>query len=622
MNGSVHSLPLHVFDIIPVTYNTFDLNDLRGLANVKTQPYLELRLIRGALCLVGITRVGGSLGSPQDLFLIKRLDQEFCSQLTLNRKSQVGLFLGSRFLVGSFPLGLPPADLDAGPLAGAYREHYDQKAGNERLNIAFQLAGTVAMAPGSDLRDDGPLYLATFLSNYPYMQRSLLASRAVLLVSLAAALLTIVLSLFLSRNITNPIAALLVAMDRLKAGAFDTRMGSLPWTGQGGGYEIGGLFRGFDEMAHELAQDKEEMQEYIQETIVLKEYNEKIIASIKAGIAIVNRELVVEKANATFLETFAPGGRTVIGVPLTWLDIDVVDEALVEKIIAVLQSGTASFSEVKRSGSGRVFEIKLYPFISAGGTREAAGCVFVAGDISAKTELEQKIFQAEKLSTISMLSAGMAHEINNPLGSILTNVQNLIAEESSPERRVSLKWIEQETRRIGRIVQGLLNFASSGSDQAPGSDVNEVVREVIGLMSGPVAREGRIRIDTRLSAGLRPSVVSPDELKQVVINLLRNSLQAITASGRILVSSRPTERGIQLVVSDTGMGIPKEIIPRIFDPFFTTKANREGTGLGLSVVYGIVAKYNGSIDVKSREGRGTRFSLHLPPMKEGSGGSA
>jgi signal transduction histidine kinase/HAMP domain-containing protein len=619
----------HVFDIIPVTYNTFDWNDLLGLSNVKTQPYLELRLIRGALCLVGITRVGDGRGSPQDLFLIKRLDQEFCSQLTLNRKSQVGLFLGSRFLVGSFPLGLPPTELDAGSVTGAYRELYDQKAGGERLNIAFQLAGTVA-AGGSHA--DGALYLATFLSNSPYMQRSLLASRAVLLVSLAAALITIVLSLFLSRNITNPIAALLGAMDRLKEGAFETRVGSLsraervrgslPWPGQSGGYEIGRLFRGFDEMARELAQDKQEMQEYIHETVVLKEYNEKIIASIKAGIAIVNTELVVEKANATFLETFAPGGRTVIGAPLTWLDIDVVDEALVEKIIAVLRSGTASFSEIKRAGSGRVFEIKLYPFISAGGSREAPGCVFVAEDISARTELEQKIFQAEKLSTISMLSAGMAHEINNPLGSILTNVQNLIAEETSAERRVSLKWIEQETRRIGRIVQGLLNFASSRSDHVPGSDVNDVVREVIALMIGSVARDARIRIDTRLFADLCPSVVSADELRQVVINLLHNSLQAITGTGRILVSTRPSQGGIQLVVSDSGIGIPAEIIPRIFDPFFTTKANREGTGLGLSVVYGIVTKYNGTIGVKSREGRGTRFSLHLPPLEERSGGTA
>ena len=560
---------------------------------------------------------------------MKRLDAEFCSQLTLNRKSQVGLFLGPRYIVGSFPPGLRRSDFDAEPPTGAYGERYDWNAGGERLNIAFQWAGTVGGDPEADRRDRGELYLATFLSNAPYTQRSLLASRAVLLVSLAAALITIVLGLFLSRNITHPIAALLAGMERLKAGAFDTRVGPVssaeggppagdPGRGRKWGYEIGRLFRGFDEMAYELAQDKREMQEFAQ-------YNEKIISSIKAGIAIVNGELVVEKANGTFLETFGLDARIVTGSPLTWLDIDIVDEALVEKIIAVLHSGTASFSVVKRSASGKVFEIKLYPFVSPGSgatgprhpaAREPSGCVFVAEDISAKTELEQKMFQAEKLSTISMLSAGMAHEINNPLGSILTNVQNLIDEEEDAQRKVSLKWIEQETRRIARLVQELLNFASGDAGPGQGADVNEVVREVILLVGHSLAREDRVRIDTRLADGLPPCVLSRDELKQVVINLVRNAVQAIEGPGRVLVSSRPQpgKEGIQLVVSDSGTGIPKEMVPRIFDPFFTTKANGVGTGLGLSVVYGIVTKHAGTIGVRTRGGGGTRISLGLPVL--------
>ena len=625
----------HSLDIIPVTYNTFEMSDLQELSNVKSQPYLELRLIGSVLCLVGITRVSVFGEAPKDLFLIKRIDAEFCSQLTLNRRSRVGLFLGSRYIVGSFPPGLPPADFSAGQLAGVYGERYDQKASAERLNIAFQWAGTVAASPVSDPQNGGELYLATFLSNGPYAQRSLLASRAVLLLSLAAALITIALSLFLSRNITNPIAALLVAMDRLKAGAFDTRVGPVsstgealvrpPRRGQRGGSEIGRLFRGFDEMAHELAQDKKEMQEFAQ-------YNEKIISSIKAGIAIVNGELVVEKANGTFLETFGLHGRVVTGSPLTRLDIDIVDESLVEKIIAVLHSGTASFSEIKRSGSGRVFEIKLYPFISPGSgspnprhtaAREPSGCVFVAEDISAKTELEQKMFQAEKLSSISMLSAGMAHEINNPLGSILTNVQNLIDEEENAARKVSLKWIEQETRRIARLVQELLNFASGDAEPGQGSDVNGVIRDVIRLVGYSLARENRVRIDTRLADELPACVLSPDELKQVVINLVKNAVQAIEGPGRVLVTTRPLPGGgkISLAVTDTGTGISKEMVPRIFDPFFTTKANGVGTGLGLSVVYGIVTKHAGTIGVRTREGGGTRVSLGLPVLHGAGAGS-
>jgi len=621
----------HLLDLIPVTYNTFELEDFARLSNDKGHPYLELRLIHDVLCLVGITRVSIVGGAPRDLFLVKRLDAEFCGQLTLNRKSQVGMYLGSRCLVSSFPPSLPAAELETEPVTGAYRQRFNQNVGGDRLNIAFQWAGTMAAGPTADPMNLGELYLATFLPNAPYAQRSLLASRAVLLVSFAAALITIVLSLFLSRNITNPIAALLAAMERLKAGAFDTRVGLLPstreplspWRAQRGGYEIGRLFRGFDEMTHELAQDKQEMQEFVQ-------YNEKIISSIKAGIAIINGELVVEKANGTFLETFGLHGRVVTGVPLTWLDIDVVDEALVEKIIAVLHSSASSFSEVKRSAGGRVFEIKLYPFISPGNAsanprssaaREPSGCVFMAEDISAKTELEQKMFQAEKLSSISMLSAGMAHEINNPLGSILTNVQNLIDEEENDSRKVSLKWIEQEARRIARLVRELLNFASGDAADGQGADVNEVVTEVIRLVGYSLAREDRVRIDTRLARGLPPCVLSPDELKQVVINLVRNAVQAIEGPGRVLVSTRMALHGgrIAVAVADTGSGISKEMVSRIFDPFFTTKVNGVGTGLGLSIVYGIVTKHEGTISVRTREGGGTRISLGLQVLnREGT----
>jgi signal transduction histidine kinase len=620
----------HALDVVSVTYNTLDIADLRGLVNRKDQPYLELTVIRGVLCLLGVTRLPLLPGVERDVFLVKRMDADFCSQLTLNRRSQVALFLDGRYLAGSLLSEHPPAGLDPGTGAVAYRERYNEKG----QNIALQWAGTVV--PGGDGRNGGELYLGTFLSNEPYTERIVLVGRAVLLVSLAAALLTILLSLFLSRNITHPIADLLTAMERLKSGAFDTRLG-----GARRGYEIGRLFRGFDEMAHELAQDKREMQDHIRETVLLKEYNEKIVNSIPAGIAIIDRDLVVEKANSAFVDSFGLEGGAVVGAPLTWLDLDIIDEGLVEKIIGVLRGELPAYSQVKRSRSQKVFEIKLYPFrgpegpggegVGAGGTAGAggaaagggtgavSGCVFLAEDVSVRTELEHKIFQAEKLSSISMLSAGMAHEINNPLGSILTNVQNLIAEEAVAERAVSLRWIEQETRRIARIVRELLRFSSSGESAEAGADVNEVVRDVIRLVGHSLAPEGRIRVDSRLAEGLPCTVLSPDELKQVVINLVTNSVQAIEGPGRILVSTRwsPARGRISLSVADSGSGIPEGLVPRIFDPFFTTKANGVGTGLGLSVVYGIVTKYDGGVEVRSRPGAGTRIVLGLP-AREGA----
>lgn len=591
-------------EFIPVTYSTFELADLRCLANEKPHPYIELRFVRDTLCMVGVTALYPAEDARVDLFLIKRIDAEFCSQLVLNRKSRVALFQGGQYLVGSFPAGPLSSTLDPRALRSAYLERYNERLENRRFNVAFQRIGKLS---GEEQAEE--LFFGTFLSNDPYNQRILIASRAVLLVSLAGALLTLILSLFLSRNITHPIALLLAGMDRIKAGTYDTQVSSR------GGYEIARLFAGFNEMARELHQNRTAMQEYIRETVLLKEYNEKIINSIRASIAIVNRDLVVEKANHSFVECFGLEGRRVLGIPLAGLDIDIVDDTVMRGIKAILSQEQRSFSEVKRSRTDRIYEIKIYPFYSSEEEfREASGCVFMADDISAKTELEHKIFQAEKLSSISMLSAGMAHEINNPLGSILTNVQNLIDDEDDSERKVSLKWIEQETRRIARIVQELLNFTSMDSTQATGSDVNRVVEETIRLVGYSLARENRIKIDARLAPGLPRSVVSTDELEQVAINLIKNSIQAIDGQGRILVSTylKRSEQRILLSIADTGKGIPEQLIARIFDPFFTTKDNGEGTGLGLSVVYGIITKYGGAISVRSRESMGTRIGLGLP----------
>jgi signal transduction histidine kinase len=591
-----------IADLLQTSPGTLVMSDLLMLENARPDPYIELRRIRGTLCLVGVTTLEAWAGSRFDVYLLKRIDSEFCVQLTLNRRSLVAFLQNTDILSASLSPDMAPAFFDPMAMQSAYRELYDQRMGRQRYNAAFQRIGRLGHQQEGD-----ELFLGTFISNGPYDEKLLLLDRTILAVSLAGALLTLVLSLFFSRNITHPIAALLAGMERITAGAWDTQVRSR------GGYEIGRLFRSFNEMARELAQNRAAIHQALHETVLLKEYNEKIVNSIKAGIAIVNRDLVVEKVNSSFLESFRLEGARVVGAPLTYLDIDIVDESMADKIFSIFRKERDFHSEVKRSLRGQVYEIRLYPFYSSEGEfQEASGCVFMADDISAKTELAEKIFQAEKLSTLSMLSAGMAHEINNPLGSILTNVQNLIDEEASSERTVSLKLIEQETRRIARIVQELMNFASADSGHAPGSDVNGVVREVIGLVSHSIAREGRIRIDTRLDSRLPLSVVSNDELKQVVINLLKNSLQAITGPGRILISTRMTNGKISLAIADTGAGIPKEIVPRIFDPFFTTKANGEATGLGLSVVYGIITKYVGSIDVKSREGRGARFCLNLP----------
>ena len=572
----------------------FAAGDLRGLTGLAPHTHLELRLVGGVLHLLAVATLGDVGGRDAEIVLLKRLDEEFCRQLVLNRGSDVGLYLGGRWLAGSF--AEPPANLfDPDKATGAILERYDLRIERTRFNVCWQRL------------DDG-LFLATFLSNEPYDARVAALDRTVLAISGAAALLSIALGLFLTRAITRPIADLLAGMDRIRQGAWDARVPVR------GGPEISRLFQAFNEMARDLGRSQASLHESLRETVVLKEYSESIVEGIRAGIAIVDRELAVEKVNRFFAGSFGLDAAAAVGRPILSLGLDVVDDEVAAETRAVLDRRQPAWSGVKRSRDGRVYEIRVHPFPSAApGAAAAPGCILMIDDVSARTELEEKIMLAEKLATISVLSAGMAHEINNPLGSILSNAQNLLAEEVDSGRRVALEWIEQEARRIARIIQGLLHFSSTDAGGAPGADVGRIAEEVARLVRHSLLREGRIRIDTRLQAGLPPAAVSSDELTQVMVNLLRNSVQAIDGPGRILVTARRAPGGgLALSVSDTGAGIPPEKLPRVFDPFFTTKTGGEGIGLGLSVVYGIVRKYNGTIRVASRVGRGTRVALVLP----------
>ena len=563
--------------------------------NGRDHPYLELRLLDGSLLLIGAAPLRSVGGAAFDLFLIKRIDAEFCGQLVRDRRSAVGIYLGDRYLVGSFESPPPRGIFDPREATSAILERYDRRIGRTRTNVSWQ-------------RMDAGLYLATFLSNQPFDERIAELDRTVLAVSGAAALLTVLLALFLARNITHPIADLLAGMSRIREGAWDTRVPVR------GGQEISRLFHAFNEMARDLGASRASEQEHLRETVLLKEFNEAIVEEIQAGIAILDGRLVVEKTNRRFAAALGLDGAVPPGAELASLGAAPIDATVLERARAIVERRAASWSGVRRSRDGRVWEVRLHPFtISRDAGREEPGLLAMVEDVTARTELESKIFRAEKLATISMLSAGMAHEINNPVGSILTNVQNLIDEETDAARRVSLEWIEQEARRIARIVQELLHFASAGAGQSPAADVNQIAEEVVRVLRHSLDRGGRIRIDCRLAAGLPPAAVEADELTQVVVNLLRNSVQAIAGPGRILVRTRQDRGGgIGLAVSDTGAGIPPDVMGRIFDPFFTTKPDGEGTGLGLSVVYGIVTKYNGSISVRSRVGRGTRIALVLP----------
>jgi PAS domain S-box-containing protein len=249
---------------------------------------------------------------------------------------------------------------------------------------------------------------------------------------------------------------------------------------------------------------------------------------------------------------------------------------------------------------------------------QPAGAVLLIEDISERVALERSARQADKLAALGTLAAGLAHELNNPIGIISSRIEIMLLDaESQPlptEVTEDLRVLHRHAQRVARIAQGLLSFARQSSGQRGPVDLNHLVEETLLLIEKQVAKGG-IAIKRSLSPVLPSVLGDSNALQQVVLNLLTNARDALGSGGEIAVETSVVPgppAGARLVVRDTGPGIPPELLPRIFDPFFTTKS--EGTGLGLSISYGIVRDHQGTVDVQSRPGQGTTFILTFPAM--------
>jgi len=241
-------------------------------------------------------------------------------------------------------------------------------------------------------------------------------------------------------------------------------------------------------------------------------------------------------------------------------------------------------------------------------------------------EAQDQLIQSEKLASMGQLAAGVAHEINNPLGTVLLYADLLLRELPRDDSRgQDLRLILDEARRCKNIVQALLNFARQNKVLAQVTDVNRLCRETIAEVER-LPLFGKVHIVAELEADLLEIRADPSQIRQVLLNLLSNAAEAMPGGGSITVITRSVDAGgdgVEISIRDTGCGIPEESIPRLFTPFFTTKPIGKGTGLGLAITYGIVKSHRGSIDVLSKVGVGTTFVVRLPrsqPMAQAEGG--
>ena len=232
----------------------------------------------------------------------------------------------------------------------------------------------------------------------------------------------------------------------------------------------------------------------------------------------------------------------------------------------------------------------------------------------------ETLYQTEKLAALGTLSAGIAHEMNNPLGIITSRIEVMLldAEEQDLPTQIleDLRVLHRATRRVARIATNLRSFARQAPREHAQIDLNAVVQETLLLMQKPLEADS-IKLVTSLDPALAPIMGDASTLQQVLLNLVTNAREAMGSGGEIRIETGPaTERPgwVQVVIADTGPGISPEELSKVFDPFYTTK--RSGIGLGLSVSYGIIQDHRGTVDVQSIPGRGTTFVLAFPAVSD------
>jgi PAS domain S-box-containing protein len=341
-----------------------------------------------------------------------------------------------------------------------------------------------------------------------------------------------------------------------------------------------------------------------------------IVESLREGVMAVDPDGRIVAWNRALAQRYGVPASEAMGRRLLELNPSLAREAFAGPLRKLLAGEVEEFTlegyEHQSLKRGAVMMNVKGSLLRHGG--RPAGAVLLIEDITERVALERSARQAEKLAALGTLAAGLAHELNNPIGIISSRVELMLLEtESEPlpaGMREDLDVLYRHAQRVTRIVQGLLSFARHSPGATGPVRLNDIVDETLLLIEKQVAKDG-IVIVRKLAPDVPTVVGDANAIQQVLMNLVLNARDAMPGGGEITVATDGRD-GVEarLLVSDSGPGIPPEVLPRIFDPFFTTKPS--GTGLGLSISYGIVRDHGGSVDVTTRPGQGTTFAVTLP----------
>jgi two-component system NtrC family sensor kinase len=345
----------------------------------------------------------------------------------------------------------------------------------------------------------------------------------------------------------------------------------------------------------------------------LKDFSENIVESLNVGVLAVDLEGLVESWNTRMEQLFGVAREQAVGHQLNSLLPEELSREINARSDEELITGIYK-QRLHHLGKTLTLNVSITPLVSKSGER--IGRLLLFDDVTQRERLEEQMTQTEKLTSLGLLAAGVAHEVNTPLAVISNYIQMLGKQMPDGDpRQAIIEKIVKQTFRASEIVNNLLNFSRTNATEVVDIDVNRVVEETLSLVAHPL-KTSQIQVVRQLGETLPAVRGSANKLQQVFLNLFLNARDAMPAGGMLEVRTTAHNGSVEVEVVDTGAGIAREHIHRIFDPFFTTKASGRGTGLGLSVSYGIIKEHSGKIDVRSTVGKGTSFHVELPAVRK------
>jgi hypothetical protein len=378
---------------------------------------------------------------------------------------------------------------------------------------------------------------------------------------------------------------------------------------------------GYVSVAIENALLYQEQEKRAEELALLKEFNESIVESVNVGLLAVDESGRITRCNSTFEEMLGIRRDETIGKFVE----EVFDRAFALNLENILGRSRWHLTEIRHAyklhasvvdGKSLILNVAIAPLRSV--SHNQTGAIIVLENVTSRVKLEESLQQSEKLSSIGLLAAGVAHEVNTPLTGVSSYTQMLLGmiPETDPKHALLLK-VQKQTERASNIAGNLLNFSRGGnSTEFVAIDINKLLDDTLQLLE-PQMRKSQVEVVKNYSK-IPPKVLgNAGKLQQVFTNLILNARDAMIGGGKITLMTDSNENGeVVIEVSDTGEGISPENLTKIYDPFFTTKGVGSGTGLGLAVSYGIVQEHAGTIEARSQLGEGTTFHLVFPQFQE------